>query len=294
MLKKLFLLLIILLILSAILTPFVYSGLLLIFDEVRWPYSRVYDRVILALLIVAVIIYRKKFNLKQTLSYFKGKNFVSSSKKFGIGFIITLIPVIFVVLYSVDIGSLVWKNETNSYYLSKLLKLIPSLFVISFMEELIFRAFIFRQLISSVGLKFAIILSSIFYTLAHFVAAVKTFVYDKFDIMAGFKYYSVVVNRVDNDLIFQFIVLFIVGIFLAYIFNKTKSIYICAGLHAGWIAGIKGAKYLTNISPDAPTISSLAERYYLLELPATWVGILVSIGVGILYVKLNCISNNAK
>ena len=112
--------------------------------------------------------------------------------------------------------------------------------------------------------------------------------------MAGFKYYSVVVNRVDNDLIFQFIVLFIVGIFLAYIFNKTKSIYICAGLHAGWIAGIKGAKYLTNISPDAPTISSLAERYYLLELPATWVGILVSIGVGILYVKLNCISNNAK
>lgn len=294
MLKKLGLLLVATLIASAILTPPVYTLLELLFGNVPWPFSRVYDRVVLVVLIVFLAIYRKQFNVRETLSFLKADNKKRSAKIFLLGLIITLVPVFFVIPLSVESGFLTWNIRDTDYYTYRLSKLIPTILIVSFLEEIIFRGFIFVQLKKTMSSVKAMILGSVIYSLAHFVAPVKTFKYESFDIFAGFEYYGVVLGRfVDFNLVIQFLLLLIIGIFLCYVLTKTNCIFLCAGLHGGWIASIKLAKFTSNVSPDVYSLSSLAERYFLLELPLTWLGVLISILITIYLIKkkAKCLEN---
>ena len=70
--------------------------------------------------------------------------------------------------------------------------------------------------------------------------------------------------------------MFIIGVILCLTLNRTRSFFFVAGLHGGWIASLKIAKYTTAMS-GVELSSKALERYYLLTLPLTWAAITFSI-----------------
>ena len=269
-------LIILILVASGLITPVVYYMLPKIFPITdMWPYSRVYDRVALAVLIGGLYYYRQQFQLSQLKTDFSLWKENAKLKKFFLGLLLAFIPVIIVLPIMVGQGDLSWKDEELSYYSYRLLKLIPTILVVSFLEELVFRIFIFWTLYKTFGLVKAIISSSLFYAFVHFIAPVKTFKIEGYDFIAGFEYYLVVTERIlAFDLLSALLVLFSIGIFLALLLKQTRSLFLCAGFHGGWILSIKVTKYFTVINETA--VSRLKEQYFLLSFPATWLALVIT------------------
>ncbi len=258
---------------SAIITPISYYLLPKIFVmESMWPYSRVYDRVALVVLIVGLYYYRKEFKLSELKADFALWKENLKWRKFFLGFFIALIPVLLVLPLKVQLGDLSWRVEDFSYYLFRTAKLIPTIFVVSFLEELVFRIFIFWTLYKSFGLLKGVVLSSVFYSFVHFIAPVKTFKVEGYDFWAGFEYYLIVTERILSfEMISALIVLITIGGFLALLLKQTRSLFLCAGFHGGWIAAIKIAKFYTIFKETG--VSKLQEQYFLLTFPATWLAL---------------------
>ncbi len=255
---------------SALITPGVYYLVpkLLTLEEM-WPYSRIYDRVALAVLILGLYYFRKQFQLKELKGDFKLWSEDQKWTKFFVGFLIALIPVLLVLPLMVYQGHLSWAARDLPYYLERTAKLIPTIFVVSFLEELVFRIFIFWTLYKSFGLIKSLLLSSVFYSFVHFIAPVKTFKVHGYDFLAGFEYYLVVIERILSfDLLSALVILLTIGAFLALLLKQTRSLFLCAGFHGGWIAAIKITKFYTDIQDTG--VSKLQEQYFLLTFPATW------------------------
>jgi len=273
MLRSLFFLLFNLLLFSAFLTPVFYTGIDAVYDGEMWPFSRIYDRVALLVLVVLLWFGRKNFNLKSIKTDFPLWQEKKASSKFLFGFFITLLPVLLLLPLMIVWTPLEWKSEDASYYVLRLLKLIPTVLLVSLLEELIFRVFLFWKLKERFNLVVGILLTALFYAFVHFITPVKTFVYDSFDLLAGFEYYAVVSERIASfDLLSAGIIMFIIGVILCLSLNQSRSFFFVAGLHGGWIASLKITKYTTYVGGEGITSKAL-ERYYLLTLPLTWLAI---------------------
>jgi len=58
------------------------------------------------------------------------------------------------------------------------------------------------------------------------------------------------------------------------VIQRTHSLFLCVGLHAGWVTGIKMVKYSTVVSPGIYIPPGPGSRYFLLTQPVAWLSIL--------------------
>ena len=268
------LILLVTLVTSCLLGPIVYSGLLAIYPDLPWPYSRVFDRVLLLILVVLLFVKRREFGLGGVGALLNPQGRWELLAK---GVLISLACSAILVPFFIWNGDLTLNVRDVSYYLAKMPKIILGAVLTALIEEFIFRGVLFRELKARHSLRFAAILTTLIYASVHFIAPDKKWIYPGYSPLIGFEYLGVVLQGVLNPQHFTaFIGLCFVGLVLIRSLLLTESLVLAVGLHAGWILSVKSVFHLTTLNLAAqPGLSPLATRYFLVSSPIAWISILL-------------------
>lgn len=262
--------------LSALLTPAVYSGLVYLAGEFPWPFSRVFDRVAMIAAAILLFAYRKEFNLSELKKYFARRPVLQIVRDLGIGFLLSLVPALVALTFVVGGGELVWAEKAGAALLRRLPSVLFTAVVVSAIEEPFFRVILFNKLKSRLKPLAAAALCSIIYAFVHFIAPVKDFAYTEFSWTAGFSYLGAVAERLLLPGIPPAMFgLFCVGMILCFVITKTRSVFLCIGMHAGWVAALKGGLFTTTEVPGFRFASGIGRRYFLVAEPHAWASFLV-------------------
>jgi len=273
------------LLISAILTPVVCEILIYSFGSLPYPFSRVFDRVILviALILIALnapALKKGAISEKLTLAVRKFSESVT-------GFLISAVSGILLIVVYLFLGQLSLKSIDSAYLTRKLLEVVPVAFLIAGIEEFFFRSFILRKLSSTLPVVVAMVLTSALYAVVHFLAPVKTFIYTPGDIFSGFYYVAVVLRNFANvEYLPAFAGLFLVGMVLAdFVRRRKNSLAYAIGTHAGWIVAIKVATFISVATNSRVDDSEILRRYYLVSQFSGWAGILLVWYLGSFYCR---------
>lgn len=249
-------------------TPLVCDLIISLSGELVWPFSRVLDRVLLFFLIIFIVIFRKKLSLKKIFWRCKDE-FSSKTKKalfleYFSMLLLTAFATLIILPFIVSSTPLQYQDKTVSYFFLKLPKVLVAALVIAFLEELLFRVLLNETLKEKFNFLIALLATNIIYAVVHFIKPDKTYEYSG-GFFSGFDYVGALLERsIDVDLLYAFIALFIVGLTLSLVYEKKKSLVLIMGLHAGWILGIKMARYLTELPKGMSYPASIGREFYLL------------------------------
>ena len=154
-----------------------------------------------------------------------------------------------------------------------------------FIEELLFRGLIFKGLYEQLGQARAYLFAALFYSAIHFVKPGDPAALGGLDAWIGIRYLAGSFQPfLDLDRLFPGLLgLFLIGAALCYAFERTGTLYLSIGLHAGWIFSLKTLRVFGDFrrndlgwlfgSTDPKIVSGVV----------TWVGIvLVGIAVGLI------------
>lgn len=272
---------------AAIFTPWIYSLILIIDPDTRWPFSRVFGRVAQVAAAVFIIVKRREFKLAALKEHFNRSHIGTKFFSLVAGFILVSFSIAIVVPLLVQEGILQWSIEFKETVASKLLNILLSALVVSILEESFFRLLIFSNLKTKLSVSMAAIATSLLYAAVHFIAPVRSFTYSQLDPAAGFYYLGAVLDRyLQTGLYPAFLGLFIVGLILCYVMHRTGSLFLCIGLHMGWAAGLKFVKYFTTVSPSIVIPDSLGGRYFLVAQPIAWASMAVVFLLLLLFINL--------
>jgi len=215
---------------------------------------------------------RKRFDLTLIKEVFK-KNKRKRSVIFGVLLTLTSSAILFPILVSE--GALFWDIKDFNFYLSRVPKVLLGALLAAVIEETFFRGLLLRGMLRQNRPLFSIVAVSLFYAAVHFIAPVKSWEYPGYSLLVGFDYLGALsLQMFSLEILSPFIGLFLVGLTLGMTMCLTQNIYLCIGLHAGWICVVKGVFYLTAINPAiGDTLSSLAKRYYLVSHPVAWISV---------------------
>ncbi|MEZ4754343.1 MAG: CPBP family intramembrane glutamic endopeptidase [Bdellovibrionota bacterium] len=255
--------------LSCILTPGVYSLLELSFGENLWPYSRVFDRVAMLAAVLVLWLYRSKFSLAP-LKKFYTRTKLKHEYPLAIlaTFIATSCTLVFIPYYVAQ-GELLWTSHNLVYWLERIPKVLIGALLISIIEESFFRGLVFQNLKSRSTTMIAAFISSAFYASVHFIRPIYSWEYPGFSLLIGFEYLGEVFKAMFTlDILASFIGLFVVGLVLCRILEKSGSLILCIGLHIGWVIAIKLTVYLTESVPGY--VYEGGRRYFLVGKPLVW------------------------
>lgn len=182
-----------------------------------FTYSKILSRTTTIILFLALIWFRKKIDRMSIVSLGLTR-FYQRKRELFLGFIAGVLSLSFVVGTKVLYGVSTWSPK--EFFLSDWLLsfyFLLSVFCIAFVEELFFRGYLLQSFVKEWGEKKAAILTSIFFSLTHFIRPI----HDPFLLVP------------------EMIGLFLVGYALSYAFIYTRSLYLPIGIHAGWVYVVK-------------------------------------------------------
>lgn len=110
-----------------------------------------------------------------------------------------------------------------------------------FFEEIFFRGIVFKGLRQDLGLLRGYLIANLFFAAVHFVQPADDAPLVVADPWAGFVHLAAAFHPfLDLGTLFPGLIgLFLIGVILCYAFERTGTLYLSMGLHAGWIIGIK-------------------------------------------------------
>jgi membrane protease YdiL (CAAX protease family) len=135
-----------------------------------------------------------------------------------------------------------------------LLAFVAALFVAP-LEETIFRGFLQREMVQGLGWRVGWVLAAAIYTLAHFLKVPVDLDREPVHLWSGASALVAAFSQLGPTLLLagnigKVMNLFLVGLILGGIFLRAGSLWLNAGLHAGWIFGLLLFTGLTR--PDDP------------------------------------------
>ena len=235
------------LLLSAFLAPILYEFLPKLFQLFGWDkvykFERIFNRLVMIGSLAGVIFFvriKKETLIKYGLNW-NNNNLGLLSKSFGFGFLILVL----LVLFEIVTGNAIWVSREISAWkwIERLGVSLFACFLIGVIEEFFFRGFIFQTFKNKFrwSVVISVIVTSVFYSLIHFVSAKKPFIgadpvfFDSLRLIAApFKSFA-------NFPEFwpAAVGLFIFGLILNDLVIRTGSLYPAIGLHAGCVFFIK-------------------------------------------------------
>lgn len=279
MLKALLILILGSLIVAALISPSIFTLSKFIFPSMTFPYSRLFDRVLMVVIFIFLIILRKDFSIKEAIEKFKHYKSHFLYREFLLSFFISLGISVFLVFFLDFQDQLVWVKKDSYYYLTKISKAFFSALVISVLEESFFRVILFNAFKRKCKLLVSAFITSLCYASAHFIAPAKAFTFQELTFSVGFSYYAQVLRTMFfPNILYAFLGLFLVGFVLCIIMQRFNSIYINIGLHSGWVMVMKLFIYSTGEAPNV-VMNSMYRRYYLVSQPLGWFSILLVFAV---------------
>ena len=201
-------------------------------------------RLALIFLILGLIPCFKIFKLSNQLIGHNNEN-RSRLKQISIGFIAGLIILSVVIFLLIFLG-IRTIEEDASLSLSLILKALLAGFIVAFIEETLFRGLFFKLSLRWHNAISAILISSFFYAILHFIKPIIHIDQSLLHLFSGFEVIAnafIALSSLQAD---DFLALFSVGVLLATVRYKTQSLNFCIGLHASWVFLIKICKELTD------------------------------------------------
>jgi uncharacterized protein len=223
----------------AAIAMFTYPAWLLLHPHFNFPFHRLGERIGMLALLIGFVIVAKRAGLadKQSLGYgLARRRFVPEML---LALAIGAITMLAVVGIMTALGLIKWSDTANLGAIA-LVQLVATRLLsgiaVAFIEETFLRGAMFTALERESGIRTAIVLTAVIYSVTHFfasfhIAADRVTASSGFDLLAG------TLHLFSNPLaiIDAFLCLFAVGVVLAMIRAVTGNIAACLGLHAGWV-----------------------------------------------------------
>jgi membrane protease YdiL (CAAX protease family) len=246
-----------------------------IWPEFSAPFSRVFDRVVLAAALLFFFTFRRRLSVKPGLPSETGSYGIARSVLFG--FTLTATTALAVLPLVVDpANGIEWSVAPLSAWGMRLLSTLLTAAVVGALEEFVFRGVLFGSLRSARGFWFAAVTSSLVYATVHFLTPAKDFRPVEMTAWLGFEYFGIVCQRLLHPGTSSGIIgLFLVGMTLCEAVRRTGRLWLAIGLHAGWILAAKVSTHATILAPDASVPLGLGKRYFIVGMPIVWLTILV-------------------
>ncbi|HSN56469.1 MAG TPA: CPBP family intramembrane glutamic endopeptidase [Candidatus Sulfomarinibacteraceae bacterium] len=241
------------------------------------PFSRVYDRVAIAVLLVALIVLRRRLGLGRIAESWREESWPERGRRAAAGLAASLVPALLVLSPAIDSSQLLWAGRTALQAAEKMAAAIPSALVIGLVEESFFRVVVFRGLAATWRWPVAAVASSALYSLVHFLTPQKGFEIIGASPLEGLRYLGAVVGRLaDPNTLPAVLGLFLIGLVLCVALQWQRSLALVIGLHAGWLLAAKAAIRLTSLPPELADGGSLVKRQLLIGSPWLWLAVAVS------------------
>jgi len=214
------------------------------YDFERWV-----TRFALLFLIIGIYPCTKIFNLKSDQLGFNF-SFIPFITKTFVGFLSGLAILAIVIGTLLILGVLSIKpNETVT--LSLISTALLSGIVVALIEETLFRGLFFNVSLKLHNVSLAIILSSFFYAILHFIKPYSHLDPDSVNWLSGFQVIYYAFEGLSQLNVDDLLALFSVGVLLALVRFKTNTLAYCIGLHASWVLLLKITNKLTNENSDS-------------------------------------------
>lgn len=194
--------------------------------------------------------------------------------------IFTLLPVLY-FSYSLDITILkIGISWTLEQTLLNLLVSFLLALVISLLEEPMFRGILITAYIKRLGISYAILISSLYYAMLHFVKAKTSIPLSEVKLSDTFHLLlEAFTNLLNPAHLGALWALLMVGIFLAVMRTHLKlSLAWCIGCHAAWVMQIKMAHRLVTVNQES-NLKFLVSPYdgVIGPMVALWLSLLISL-----------------
>lgn len=166
-------------------------------------------------------------------------------KRISLGFIIgiLILGTVICTLILLDIRTF---SASEDLTLSLCIKALLAGLVVALIEETLFRGLFFKLAQQWHGSLLTVFLSSFFYALLHFIKPIEHIDESALSVLSGFEVIFNAFMALSNMQLGDFLALFSVGILLALVRLKTRSLAYCIGMHASWVFLIKTTKELTD------------------------------------------------
>lgn len=205
----------------------------------RFPFPRIFDRAVMATLLVAIILAARGLNLIPLLKRGFAHPAAASVARAIRGFVVALFVVGVLFAFALAVGGGGVGDRAAA------VPLIPKYFlsaiVIAFIEEAFFRAFLLGGMRGDYGERIALIASAAIYALAHLVRSPARFYVTGYQPAAGLVTLAHSIDQFAAPAVAvpTLIGLFLLGLVLGEAYLLTGSVYFSMGLHCGFVLGAK-------------------------------------------------------
>lgn len=262
---------------AALVAPPAAALLGVLLPDVSPPFSRVYDRVAIAVLLVALIVLRRRLGLGRIAESWREESWPERGRRAAAGLAASLVPALLVLGLAIDSSQLMWAGRTALQAAEKMAVAIPSALVIGLVEESFFRVVVFRGLAATWRWPVAAVASSALYSAVHFLIPRRGFEISGASPLEGLRYLGAVVGRLaDPNTLPALLGLFLIGLVLCLALRRQGSLAVVIGLHAGWLLAAKAAIRLTSLPPELADGGSLVKRQLLIGSPWLWLAVAVT------------------
>ena len=159
-----------------------------------------------------------------------------------------------VMLYQLDVRVLKPKFDDAGALVLTALAGAASGLTVAFIEETFFRGVLYRAVERESGTRAAIVLPSLLYAALHFLDGRLRIPDNEVDWTSGFAVLVKVFERFSEPLaiVDSFLALLGVGVLLALVRSRTRSIAASMGMHAAWVCIIAFVRETSRVNRDAP------------------------------------------
>jgi uncharacterized protein len=234
-----------------------------------FPFPRIFDRVVMLTLAVALLWLAHALGLTELLrSGFAEPRLHLGEGITGLAVALVAIAVLFALAVKIGGARSIHLTEVGA---RAVLYIAPAI-VIGVLEEGFFRAFLLGGMTPDFGRGGALVVSSAVYALSHLVRSPARFYLTGFHPKAGLDDLGASAARLvhPGNLILMLFGLFLLGLVLGEAFLLTGRVYFSIGLHAGFVVGAKTWTLVAHGVTHVPRSFAGPGPLPLIAAPAGW------------------------
>src|SRR5713226_2147819 len=254
----------------------------------QYPFSRIFGRFFMISGIGLFIVFRRFLKLG-SLNELGLKPLTHARRDISLGALLSLasMAALIVVMSLAEIFTPFFRLSLSAS-LSRCASALLAAVIASVIEEVFFRGIFFKGLRDDLGRFRGYLWAGLLFAAVHFVRPANDAILTEADWWVGFRHLAGSFHPFLNPgaLLPGLIGLFVIGLVLCYAFERTGTLYLSIGLHAGWIFGLKTVRVFGDYArTDLGWIFGSADPKIVSGV-ATWIGV-VLVGLMIHQLTLN-------
>lgn len=257
--------------------PAVHAALLAWSPDLSWKFSRVFNRTAMVAAAVALIGLRRSVGWDEVAASWRRSGRHGALREGLVGLSVALVVVALAVAWAISADQLVPAGRGSGFFARRIQRAIVGSLASATIEELFFRGLMLLSLVRDIGWRAALVSSSAVYSAVHLLVSDRTFVWSGYSPEAGVVYFLHAVERqAEIESLAPLAGLFLSGLVLGLLVQRTSSLWLVTGLHAGWACGFYLLRHATLPAVYPAGASELASGYFLLGKSWSWLTMVAS------------------